>query len=68
MAETLTKPQIEIKGVLMEIADQQQTFDHNYGSALADLRSELVHQVLFTSAAGLVVGTLLGTILGARRR
>ena len=68
MAQTLTKPQIEIEDLLMEVADQQQTFDHNYGSALADLRRALVHQVLFTSAAGLVVGILLGTIVGARRR
>ena len=68
MAETLTKPQTEIEGLLMEVAEQQQTFDKNYGGALADLRSALVHQVLFASAAGLVVGTLLGTIVGARRR
>ena len=68
MAETLTKPQTEIDDLLTVLAEQQRTFDQNYGGALADLRSALVHQVLFASAAGLVVGTLLGTIVGARRR
>ncbi len=68
MAESLTKPQGEIEGLLMEVVDQQRTFEATYGTALVDLRRALVQQVLFTSAAGLVVGTLLGTIIGRGRR
>lgn len=68
MAESLTKPQGEIEGLLMEVVDQQQAFEATYGTALVDLRRALVQQVLFASAAGLVVGTLLGTIIGRGRR
>lgn len=68
MAETLTKPQRDLDELLSSVVDQQRTFDQYYGSALNDLRSAFVHQILFASVAGLVVGTLLGTIAGTRRR
>lgn len=68
MAETLTKSQAEVGNVLFEVVDQQRTFDHNYGNALAVIRRRITNEVAIATATGLVLGGLVGAIIGLRRR
>lgn len=68
MAETLTKSQAEVGNVLFDVVEQHRTFDHNYGNALADIRRRITNEVAIAAATGLVLGGLVGTIIGLRRR
>ncbi|SFF11289.1 hypothetical protein SAMN02745121_07006 [Nannocystis exedens] len=68
MADALTKSQSELDKLLIETTDQQRTFDANYGDALYTLRRKIVHQATIVTAAGLVLGGLVGAIVGMGRR
>lgn len=68
MAEALTKSQSELDNVLFDATEQQRTFDLNYGDAVDKLRRKLVHEVTIATTVGLVLGGLVGTIVGMRRR
>ncbi|WP_434420181.1 hypothetical protein [Nannocystis pusilla] len=68
MADALTKSQSEIDRVLFDATEQQRTFDTNYGDAIYTLRRKIVHEVSVATAAGLVLGGLVGAIVGMRRR
>jgi hypothetical protein len=68
MADALTKSQSEIDRLLVDATEQQRTFDANYGDSLYTLRRKVVHEVTVVTAAGLVLGGLVGAIVGLRRR
>lgn len=68
MADPFTQSQSELDNVLLDAADQQRTFDHNYGDAVDALRRKIVHEVTIATTAGLVLGGLVGAIVGMRRR
>ncbi len=68
MADKLTTTQIEISDLMFDLADSQRVFSHNYGDAVYRLRRSITQQVTLTTAAGLVLGALVGTIAGLRRR
>lgn len=68
MAEALTKPQLEVHNALFEIEDHQRVFDLNYKNALGVVRRTLVHEVTVATATGLVLGSLVGALIGSRRR
>ena len=68
MADKLTTTQREASDVLFDLADSQRVFTSNYGGAVSQLKRSLVSQVTITTAAGLVLGGLVGAIAGLRRR
>jgi len=68
MADELTPTQREASDVLFDLADSQRVFTSNYGDAISRLKRSLVSQVTITTAAGLVLGGLVGAIAGLRRR
>jgi ABC-type transporter MlaC component len=69
MADKLsTTTQQAVDKVLFDLADGQRAFSSNYGDAIPRLRRAVIQQVTITTAAGLVLGGLLGTIVGLRRR
>ncbi|MBA3547656.1 MAG: hypothetical protein H0T76_14320 [Nannocystis sp.] len=68
MADKYTTTQRAIDNVLFDLVDAQRTFSSNYGEAIPSLRRSLIQQVTLTTAAGLVLGGLIGTIAGLRRR
>ncbi len=67
MADKLTTQQREISDVVFDLADSQRVFTSNYGDAVTRLKQSLVSQVTITTAAGLVLGCLVGTVVGLRR-
>ena len=69
MADKLsTTTQQAVDRVLFDLADTQRSFEQNYGDAIPSLRRALIQHVTITTAAGLVLGGLLGTIAGLGRR
>lgn len=69
MANKLTTPtQIEVNDVMFDLVDSHRAFSKNYGDAVSRLRRSIVEQVTITTAAGLILGALVGTIAGSRRR
>lgn len=69
MADKLsTTTQQAIDKVLFDLVASQRAFDQNYGDAIPSLRRSLIQKVTITTAAGLVLGGLIGTIAGLRRR
>lgn len=68
MTDALTKSQSELDRVLSETIEQQRTFDANYGDALYTFRRGVIHEISVVTAAGLVLGGLVGAIVGLRRR
>ena len=54
--------------VLFDLADSQRVFSSNYGDAVSRLKRSLVSQVTITTAAGLVLGGLVGAVAGLRSR
>ena len=69
MADKLsTTTQQAVDKVLFDLVASQRTFSSNYGEAIPSLRRALIQQVTITTAAGLVLGGLVGTIVGLRRR
>jgi len=63
-----TKTQRDVDLVLFDLVDRQRTFERNYGDAIPRLKRSVVQHVTITTAAGLVLGGLIGTIVGLRRR
>jgi ABC-type transporter MlaC component len=63
-----TTTQRAVDNVLFDLVTSQRAFSSNYGEAIPSLRRSLIQQVTITTAAGLVLGGLLGTIVGLRRR
>ena len=69
MADKLsTTTQQAVDKVLFDLTDAQRTFSSNYGDAIPRLKRAVIQQVTITTAAGLVLGGLIGTIVGLRRR
>ncbi len=69
MAEKPTTTiQREVSGVTSDLADAQRTFSSNYGDSVWRLKKALVEQVTITTAAGMVLGSLVGVIVALRRR
>ena len=69
MADKLsTTTQQAVDKVLFDLVASQRSFDQNYGDAIPRLRRSVIQQVTITTAAGLVLGGLIGTIAGLRRR
>lgn len=69
MADKLsTTTQQAVDKVLFDLVASQRTFSGNYGDAIPSLRRALIQQVTITTAVGLVLGGLIGTIAGLRRR
>ncbi len=69
MADKLsTTTQQAVDRVLFDLADTQRSFEQNDGDAIPSLRRALIQQVTITTAVGLVLGGLIGTIAGLRRR
>jgi hypothetical protein len=68
MANKLTTPtQIAVSDTMFDLVDSHQTFAKNNGEAVSRLRRSIVEQVTITTAAGLVLGALIGTAAGRRR-
>ena len=68
MADKLTTTQRALDDVLVDVSDRQRTFASNYEDALKDLRRAILHEVTIATAAGLVLGGLVGALVGGRRR
>jgi len=68
MANKSTTAQQAIDKALFDLVASQRTFSSNYVEAIPSLRRSLIQQVTITTAAGLVLGGLIGTIAGLRRR
>ena len=68
MADKFTTTQREASDVPFDLADLQRVFTSNYGDAISQLTRSLVSQVTITTAAGVVLGGLVGAIVGVRRR
>jgi hypothetical protein len=68
MADALTKPQSDVDRMLLELTDNQRTFQSNYGESLLNIRRAIFHEVAIATTAGLVLGGLVGVIVGQRRR
>lgn len=66
-APTLTKPQSGIDNILFDIVDAQRTFDSNNGNRGAEIHRDIMFGLTVATAAGLVVGGLVGAVLGMRR-
>lgn len=63
-----TKTQHDIDFILFDLVQAQRTFERNYADAIPRLKRSVVQHVTITTAAGLVLGGLVGTIAGLRRR
>lgn len=69
MAEKPTTTiQREVSGVTSDLVDAQRTFSSNYGDSVWRLKKALVEQVTITTAAGLILGSLVGAVVALRRR
>ncbi len=68
MADNLTKSQRDIHNILFDITDRQRTFGHNYANTLSELPRRTTYEVTIATAAGLVLGGLVGAIVGLKWR
>lgn len=68
MADMKTKEEIELDNALFSLTDQLRTFSSNYQNTAWELRRKVVHEVAWTTAAGLVLGGLVGGLIALRRR
>ncbi|MFZ6181223.1 hypothetical protein ACOXH8_20965 [Nannocystis pusilla] len=63
-----TEEEIELDKALFGLTDQLRTFSINYQNTAWELRRKVVHEVAWTTAAGLVLGGLVGGLIALRRR
>lgn len=65
--QPLSKPQADVDNVIFDIVDRQRTFDSNYGNRVSDIHRDILFNATVATAAGLLVGGLVGAIVGMRR-
>lgn len=63
-----TTIQREVSGITSDLTDTQRTFAANYGDSVWRLKKALVEQVTITTAARMVLGSLVDVIVALRRR
>ncbi|MDC0716193.1 hypothetical protein [Nannocystis bainbridge] len=63
-----TKEEIELDNALFSLTGQLRAFSSNYENAAWELRRKIVHEVAWTTAAGLVLGGVVGGFIALRRR
>jgi hypothetical protein len=68
VADVKTKEEIEVDNALFILTDQLRTFSSNYENTAWELRRKVVHEVAWTTAAGLMLGGLVGGLIALRRR
>ncbi|MFY0533386.1 hypothetical protein [Nannocystis pusilla] len=68
MADMKTEEEIALDNALFSLTDQLRTFSRNYENTAWELRRKVVHEVAWTTAAGLVLGGLVGGLIALRRR
>lgn len=68
MADKPNQSQGEFKDILFDITDRQRRFGHNTANSLSELPRRTTYEVTVATAAGLVLGGLVGAIVGLKRR